>query len=212
MSYNANIPQPNDRIKDSQSQILNNFQAIDTYVGVNHVPFGTADSGKHNYVELPVQASNPPIVFPVGEIALYSFLNATTSQNELYINKQNELTTVQVPATASILSTDSAPVLGANGWSYLPSGILIKWGLGQATNPVTAQSFPTLSGGGSPIPAFTQIFSMVCTINTNNVGTDINAVIYLKTFTTTTYTVTGWQRTTIGNPLAVTFFYIAIGK
>lgn len=134
MAYNNNIPQPTDLISVSQGDLLNNFQAIQTLIGVNHVNFNTSDQGKHMWVTFPQQGAIPPAGsgFLSTELGVYNAVNATTTQNELYINKTNQATVVQVPMTASILSNNSTPPYtlnyGGQGWSYLPSGIIIKWG------------------------------------------------------------------------------------
>jgi len=49
--YNPNIPQPGDRPSDSQTQILQNFQTLDTVFTVDHVAFSLGiNPGKHKQV------------------------------------------------------------------------------------------------------------------------------------------------------------------
>ncbi len=48
MSYQNNIPQPTDALSQSQSDILNNFAAIQTLIDVDHVDFANINQGKHN--------------------------------------------------------------------------------------------------------------------------------------------------------------------
>ena len=129
MAYQPNIPASTDLLSDSQSDIQGNFQAIQTLIDVNHYDFASANQGKHFAISMPAQASSPAIAFAAGEVGLYSYVNATTSQNELYINKTNQATVTQIPATASSLSITSAPVQGTAGWSYLPSGIIYYVGI-----------------------------------------------------------------------------------
>lgn len=125
-AFQSNIPQPTDQLNISQVDLLDNFGAISTYVDVNHVPFGSADAGKHAFITFPVQSVAP--VFATGEEGLYNKVFATTTKSELYVHKQyNASSTADIPFTASTL-TLSAPVSGAGGWTYLPSGIYITWG------------------------------------------------------------------------------------
>lgn len=204
MAYNANIPQAADLLSQSQGDLQSNFQAIATLVAVNHVQFNDADQGKHKYVEFPAQLASPPIAFAAGEVALYSFLNATTTKNELYVNKTNQATVVQVPITASILSTNSNPGLNVSGWTYLPSGILLKWGSGSA-NGNTAIVFPV----AATIPVFTNVMSIIlCTAYGNT--SDGNVVARLGNFTNLGFNAYGSQRTTVTNA-AAGFQYLAIG-
>lgn len=204
MAYDPNIPQATDLLSQSQSDIQSNFAALKVLIDINHETFGNAQEGKHKYVELPVQTPSPPIAFAAGEVALYSFLNATTTKNELYINKTNQATVVQVPATASILSTNSNPGLNVAGWTYLPSGILMKWGSGSA-NGNTAFTFPV----AATIPVFTNVMSMqLCTAYSNIADGD--GFVRLSTFTNLGFTAFGSARTTVTTK-AVMFQYLAIG-
>lgn len=204
MAYNANIPQATDLLSQSQNDLLANFTAIATLVAVNHVQFNDADQGKHKYAEFPVQNAAPPIVFAAGEVALYSFLNPITSQNELYVNKTNQATVVQVPFTASLLSTNSNPGLNIAGWTYLPSGILLKWGSGTA-NGSTNFVFPV----AATIPVFTNVMSMqLCTAYSN--ALDGDGFVRLSSFTNLGFNAFGSARTTVTTK-AVNFQYLAIG-
>ena len=154
MAYQPNIPASTDLLSDSQSDIQGNFQAIQTLIDVNHYDFASSNQGKHFAISMPAQASSPAIAFAAGEVGLYSYVNATTSQNELYINKTNQATVTQIPATASSLSITSAPVQGTAGWSYLPSGIYITWG----STTVNGNTLVTL-----PTPPPNQILSVQLT-------------------------------------------------
>lgn len=203
-TYQSNIPQPTDILAQSQSDLQQNFLAIDAFVNVNHAPFNTADQGKHIYVEFPVQVSSPPAVFPAGEVALYAFLNPITSQNELYVNKTNQVTLTQISATASVLSVTSAPANNSAGWTYLPSGVLLKWGNASA-NGNTNILFPV----AADVPVFNQVFSMQITTYDPGAG-DSNTFTRLGTFTNLGFNAYGSARTATG-AAAVNFQYLAIG-
>jgi hypothetical protein len=116
MAYNNAIPQPADRLKDSQPQILENFSQIYNLIGVNHANFNTANAGKHNLVTMPVQAANPATT--ATEMALYTRTSALTGAPELAIRR----------ASSGTITEMTAGLLAATGWCYLPSGILMKWG------------------------------------------------------------------------------------
>src|SRR5579872_1784176 len=128
--YNNNIPQPNNPLSQSQGDIVNNFSAIFNLIGVNHVNFGSADQGKHMWITYPSQGATPPAGsgFASTELGTYNAVYATTTQQELFINKTNQATVVQVPMTASLLSTNSAPASNFGMWTYLPSGLILKSG------------------------------------------------------------------------------------
>ncbi len=203
MAWNQNIPQPTDQLAASQADILNNFQALQTLIDVNHVDFASGDQGKHKFVTFPVQAPAP--AFAAGEEGLYNFLYATTAKNELFVHKQTGATTVDIPLTASILSTSSAPALNTGGWTYLPSGLLLKFGNGSA-NGNTAFTFAALN---PTAPAFTQVLTIIlCTAYSN--AADGDGFVRLSTFTAAGFNAFGSARTTVTTK-AVLFQYLAIG-
>jgi hypothetical protein len=199
MAYNAAIPQSTDVLSQSQIDLLGNFQAINTFVNVNHVPFNSPDQGKHSLVEFPVQGVAPVILG--GEIGLYNFLSPVTGVNELYIISQSGITS---SVTASILSTTPAPANDSFGWSYLPSGILIMWGNSNA-NGNTAIVFPV----AADIPVFNQVFSIQITTFVNS-ALDSNTFVRLSAFTNLGFNIYGSQRTA-AVPAACSFQYLAIG-
>lgn len=157
MSYQQNIPAATDIKSQSQSDIQGNFQAIKTLIDINHVTFGSADQGKHNKVSFPLTSTSPVApVFAATEEGLYNLVNATTSKNELYVHRQTVDAPTDIPFTASILS-NTAVASSDNGWTYLPSGMLLKWGFKSAnTSPVTVT--PTVTSGG---PNFTRVFAVI---------------------------------------------------
>jgi hypothetical protein len=60
MTFNPNIPQPNDLISASQAQIQTNFAQADTAFGIDHTPFSTlANQGQHKQVTLIAPIANP---------------------------------------------------------------------------------------------------------------------------------------------------------
>lgn len=205
MAYQANIPQPNNLLSQSQDDILNNFQAIQTLIGVNHANFGSADEGKHKWLSLPQQAATPPAgsAFGATELGIYNAVNATTTKNELYVNKTNQATVVQVPMTASILSTNSAPAAGTTGWSYLPSGIIIKWGSANGTGNFAVD----FTGLG---PTYTNILSIQLTIN-SALAVDVDTAVRLRNvISPSQFAVWVSPRTTTGTATG-SFLWLTIG-
>ena len=167
MPYNQNILQASDKLKDSQPQLLGNFQAIKTLIDVNHVTFDdpSGNQGKHHKVSFPVQSPAP--TFAAGEQGLYNlnYNNNLNTQNELFVHKlvNGGTGTSDIPFTASIMS-QGAVSQNMVGWTYLPSGILLRWwhqGLSNGVNIIT------LPGNAS---AFNTIFTViVCPWSTSTV-------------------------------------------
>lgn len=208
MAYISNIPQSTDLFSASQPQILGNFGAIKTLIDINHVDFADAtNQGKHNFVSFFPQSSTPTLNNTTDVIA-YGMISSLTSQNEIFISKVNQATVTLIQSTASILSTTSAPAIFSSGWTYMPSGILLKWGANISANGVTVITFPT----GSNIPAFTApngcqtVIAQIATGGTS----DVDEAVRLTAVTNTGFTVYGSARTTAGAK-AITFTYLAIG-
>lgn len=208
--YQSTIPQSTDQLSKSQGDLLNNFGAIMSLIDQDHVDFaaGTGNAGKHKQVTFPVQSPAP--TFTGGDLGLYSFLSPTTAINELYINKLNAASVnYQVQMTSSILSINAAPVYNApgNGWSYLPSGILIKWGFVSPSipNPVTV-TYPT----AATIPVFNAVLCVQVTPWTNLAGDPNIAATLFGPPTATNFQLWTSPRTTTGTT-AIQLFYLAVG-
>ena len=150
MAYNANIPQATDKLINSQADIKDNFTAINTLVNVNHIGFDVANSGKHLNVDLPNSATHPLVA--ATELLLYNFVNPTTTVNELYVKKAGALGVAGTAITARGGTTA--------GWTYLPSGLLVKWGTNTSQFDVTLNATP-----GPPFNAATMPFAAFVTAN-----------------------------------------------
>jgi hypothetical protein len=135
MTYNPSIPGQNDLISASQSQIQTNFSQANTAFGIDHTAFDVAlNQGKHKqstYVEI----SDPTTV--ANELAVYSKDSGGVTQ--LFLRRENNGTVIQMSIGDPIAST--------NGSSFLPGGVVIKWGqidFSAASKAVTfASAFPT---------------------------------------------------------------------
>lgn len=197
MAYSNAIPQPTDRLKDSQQDILDNFAALKTLIDVNHGTFGAADEGKHKFVTMPEQGSAPTTA--VNEMALYTQLSSLSGNSELVIRNENNGASVEF--TSSVKAT--------NGWSRLPSGVLIKWGTASANrNTLSTITFPT----GGTIPAFTAIYSVTGnqTFAAGPSTGDLNTAACIGNFTTTNFQVYA-RANGLPNSGAISIAYVAIG-
>lgn len=121
-----NVPLSGQSLDDTRVPINQNFSVISTAFAIDHVVYNTSGQGKHNKVTFPVQTGAP--TFASGDDGLYSlaFNNQVTTRNELFVHGQKFGGAVDTPFTASILS-QQAPANDTSGWSYLPSGILLRW-------------------------------------------------------------------------------------
>lgn len=150
------VPIPGQNLNQSRPLINGNFAVLNTAFSIDHVTYNSAGQGKHNKVTLPVQ--DPAPTFSAGDDGFYSlaYNNGTTTRNEVFIHRQTFAGTADIPSTASILSQIAASN-NMSGWTYLPSGILIKW-RGATTVAAGANVVVTIPSGGNNGPAFNALF------------------------------------------------------
>lgn len=176
MAYSNAIPQPTDRLKDSQQDILDNFAALKTLIDVNHETFGAADEGKHKFVTMPEQGSAPTTA--ANELALFTEQSSLTNVAEMVFRRESNGSSIEF--TSSLQAT--------SGWTRLPSGILIKWGDFTATrNALGTVTFNV----AATIPVFTAVYMVTGTQKFAagpSLG-DLNTAPVYGNFTTTTFQV-----------------------
>lgn len=185
MAYTANTPLAGDVISQTQSAINANFQAL--------VSFG------NGYGAFTTQSVAPG--FSAGTDYLYMLAYATTSTNELWVHKQTTAGLSEVPFTASAMSNNAAASC-EDGWSYLPSGLLMKWGnVAAASNPTAIT--PTVTSGG---PNFSHVFQVFLT------GADSAATNFTCGQKTAADNTSGNFSAYCANPSGTTFIsYLIIG-
>lgn len=162
MAYQKTKPLPTDRLKDSQADLQNNFTYLEDNWEVNHGNFNTADSYKNKFSQYLTQSALPAQA-GASEFVISSVFNANLGSQSVYFNK--------LPMNATRANEQQ-------GWSYLPSGYVIKWGfnaLSAATN--TAIVFNT----GPQYPAYNSYpYAIWCTaVNsspTNNMAIVVTQV------------------------------------
>jgi hypothetical protein len=196
------LPVAGQSLNVTRDPIRNNFQLIQNAFGgiADHIDLGIADQGKHAKVTLPVQAIAP--AFIAGEEGLYN-LNIVGIGNELFVHKQINGGTNDIPFTQSILSTNATPTTGTQAYTYLPSGIILAWGSWNSG----VLSKVTLT---RPMP--NMILSVILTpYFGNSAAATVNATVsWLSNPATTNSTFDVW--TTINGATApVIFSFLAIG-
>lgn len=169
MAYKKNIPQADDKLRNSQQDLLENFQQIDNWVNVDHVGFGS-NEGKHEKVSLREQGSTP--TFGADEVGLYNKVPNITgyTNKELHVLRPGG---TDVPITAR-----------SSNWAYLASNVLIKTGkkdISSAGQPITVD-YEAISGGPplnqgdatvmiTPITTGLSPARMFATLEAVNIGT-----------------------------------------
>lgn len=161
MAYNNSIPQPTDALKNSQADLLANFQAIKTLIDVNHGTFDSANQGKHLYVSFPVQGASPATL--AGEVALFSRASSYTGVTELSYRRESN---------GAVTECTAADLTIGQGWSFMPSGLLLKWGYatvaGSGAQTILFPVGPTIpvfsAAVSAQITPFTAVTTQVVTL------------------------------------------------
>lgn len=194
-TFTNNIPQAGQTIASTQDPILQNFQAINELINVNHVGFSnTDDYGKHNFTSFVAQVSDP---VTVDQMALYSKLSTDTNGIELFKRYPNNGAVVQVTGFSGSGTGATNP-----GYGYLSATLMMKWGIATGISPSTSNviTFPT---AGS-IPAFTSAPLTVYFVPNVNY-TCVQGSNYVSASTTTNFTLV----TTTS--FATSVYWMAIG-
>jgi hypothetical protein len=193
----------------TRDPIRNNFSVINTAFSVDHVEYnaGSGNQGMHAKITFPVQSAAPVYAATNnGFFSLVPVAGALTTKQEVYIHKQNAIAAADIPMTASVLSTTAAPTTASTGWSYLPSGMIMKWGTkNMSLSGAETLAFPT----GSDIPVFTECVNVIAVPFDTTAG-DINFAVRVTGMSNTGFSVYGSQRTTTTAALG-RMIYIALG-
>jgi hypothetical protein len=193
MPYQPNVPQPTDTGSKSQGDLLANFQAIDSLIGINNYTFNSGNDGYHARLDMPAQSIAP--VNPPGLVTVVANPSAYTTLTALSFFGDNGAAGIEM--TSADKST--------TGWTFLPSGILVKWG------QTTANGLATITFPVAPlIPVFTSLLTVMLTV-IDPAAADSNTFVRLtNTGAPTGFSVYACQRTT-STVTNVSFQYVAIG-
>lgn len=222
-AYTPNVPQANQTISSTQPQINNNFLQIPVWTNVDHVGISGAggDEGKHNKVSFVNQVATTPTFTPsivpsgLGTLGLYAkdyTVNGTTT-TQLFANivrKDATFTSSQIPFTASLLSRIQTPTSTSDGWTYLPSGILLKWG----TSIINLNNFkykPVNTNSGNNGPNFTQILNVQLTLKTSSRSVSYNNVIAVTDITAAGFEIVRMDNGEDDKSTTVNAYWLCIG-
>jgi len=131
MAYNPDIPQASDDPSQSQGQLLANFQALNTFLSVNHTALNDPNEGTHKFLQMPEQASPPSTGSNTG--GLYTKEVGGTTQ--LFFRNESNGSERQMTGAFSTGVT--------NGMVTIPGGLIIKWGRRNNLNDNSTITFST---------------------------------------------------------------------
>lgn len=140
-----NVPLAGQTLGVTRNPINQNFNVIDTAFSINHVDYNAPDQGKHKFLSMPVQGAAPATT--ATELGIFTQTSALTGVPEWAFRRANNGAVIEFTSSTQ----------ANNGWTRLPSGILLKWGQIGGNAAILNQQFViNLNGIG---PAFTAVYN-----------------------------------------------------
>ena len=230
MVFQPGVPTGSVPLDQDYLNLQGNNQQLDVSFGVDHTPFSDTSgippggiTGMHKAIHLIPQA-------PPAALTGYGQLFDTTVNDG--INTDQELFFLTGNGLLQQLTRNFQPVLLQNGYTFLPGGLILQWGVIQGTHG-SSKSFSSgdTSGVTSGVPAFTYVgagninfpnnvfsvwttlFSTVGALASSTSGT---VAILNSNGTPTaglTFPLTGFQWQYTGNSNSYTYFmWFALGN
>ena len=157
MTFIPSIPDSGQSLGASRPQIVNNFASLRDTISngsgaggkPNHTDVNSAGAGKHVFVEMPVQTPSAANLTLTNEFGLIAQTSAGSS--ELFFNRDG-VNTAGTPTYIQL--TKGIPVIGTNGSTFLPGGIIMKWFSYTQTSSSNTITFAAAGVGNFPNNAF----------------------------------------------------------
>lgn len=139
-TYTAGVPNPPNLPSADVGSMQVNTNSIDGWVDVDHFGFNTSGGitntgGHHKQVYLKDQ---PAPAFPADNMSGVLYSDAVPALGDSWPHWRNALGSFQLTGSAS--ANNPSPV--ANGWSFLPGGLIIQWGLVLPLGVTGIENFP----------------------------------------------------------------------
>ena len=195
MSYQAGIPTGSVPLNQDYLNIQNNFTQLNTQFSIDHVALtstsGTPPNGYHIQVHL-VPEATPAATAGYGQLYSNTVNDGINTDQELFwltgANRNIQLTMNFVPVAAT------------NGYTFLPGGLILQWGvLSAAATTATTVTFTGIGAIAFP----NNCFNMQTTANTSSTSTNVLNI--------TTLTKTGFIYYSTSS-VTKNYFWTAIGN
>lgn len=201
-TYSSNIPQPADIPAQSQDQILQNFQVLDTAFSQDHGPYNSPTQGQHDQITFPTgPLAGQPFTYLAGQIGLQNLNQVPTSRPDIWLSRG-------IAAAYPMTGYDNGAVSANNAvsWSYLPSGMKRIGGKATTTaGTITITLNSTAAGGLNTFPGFSTFISDIAALTLDASAT---ATIFMRVTAFTLTTITFSCSSTASDS---TFFWSATG-
>ena len=127
------VPNTGETLDGTREQIRTNIGLLKSSLAVNHGDLGNVDTGKHKFLQMPVQGSSP--VTAINDLGFFASV----------IGGRNVLTFREANSGAVYALTGITPSVAATGYTPLIGSSILQWGTVTpvANQTLTAVAFPT---------------------------------------------------------------------
>lgn len=175
------IPNAGQSLGETRDGIKENFTTIQTAFQVDHVAYDAAGEGYHSKVNFP-QGTAPTVA--ADSVVMYA--KDTNSRPTIFMRQENNGDEIQL--------SGPTPSIGTNGYTFLPGGLLLQWGVSSSTASNTSITFPV---------AFTTLYSLNVTTRASNLNASFHKI---QSQGNTSFTVINSTAT-----IVLGFYWMAIG-
>lgn len=207
-NYQPGIPTGSVPLNQDYLNIQGNFQQLDTSFGVDHVAFSNGtNNGYHTDIHLvPVSVFPPPTTSAAGQLYCNTVNDGVNNDTALYF--------LTAGGRNIKLTENFSPVTGGNGYTFLPGGLILQWGVVNGTHGgfLNGGDTGTVTFATSNIAFPNNCFSVWTQLQFTNgsppSSTNTGTVGVASNFTKTAF---NWACTTNSGSYTK-FFWVALGN
>lgn len=183
------VPNTGQTLDGTRDQIRTNIGLLKSSLAVNHGDLGNVDTGKHKFLQMPIQAGSPSTA--VNELGFFSLL----------VGGINVLAMREANNGSAYALTGITPLATPNGYTPLIGSLLLQWGVVAAPASTGTVLFTT-----SNIDFPNNLFGVFFNFARNASGTDSFWIDSTQVFDKTQFS---WKAST---GAANNLYWIAIGN
>lgn len=203
-SYNLNIPDaPNDPSSD-QPLMKTNTNNIDAIIDEDHYSFDEANGGLHRQVRIPVSGAIPGgLIASSGTLYTKTSVEGTLFYSPDTTGDEYQLTRTITASFAEFGTNTNYSGTLNGGWTFLPGGLLLQYGLATSSGTALPNTIVTL-----PVTMTNSAYSVNCTILTT-----VDSRFFVEVYDVSTNQFRAVTRDSSGSKTSgITFYWQVIGS
>jgi hypothetical protein len=195
--YTTGVPNPPNIPSSDVSNMQTNTNSINSIIGVDHVGFNLANGGYHTVIhQTQYSTGTDPAAIPsIGQLYIKQISsNGNTDEVLFYQSGGGRI----FQLTGAPTGAGSQGSIGTSGWTFLPNGLIMQWGV--------VNSPPSSGSVTYPLQFPQNVFGVFFNFGRNASSTDSFWINTSGTNNTTQFAFKGSTGT------AVVFYWFAIGN